>query len=200
MKGISCMKVTWAFAAAVCVMLATVGGCRSPQGKSSKPVVVTTEDKSAFPASLAGVWKSDRHGWEFVFEPDGRIDSAVIGLGRVKIVPGQTATIPTRSGDQAVFTPGPWLVHYDPATRILTVKIAMSHVRVPMGDNTLEGSSADTFSGVVSPAMDTWQVEWTAFTHYTARTGEGKSVDLPTDETYGEAQPLVFTKTAVPPR
>ena len=50
------------------------------------------------------------------------------------------------------------------------------------------------------PTMDTWQVEWTAFTHYTARTSEGKSVDLATDDTYGQAQSLVFVKTPDPTR
>jgi len=190
------MRVTWAFATALCAALATTGGCTQPQSKPVNPVVVSTEDGSAFPASLAGRWKADRHGWEFAIEPDGRITSAVISLGRVTVLPGQTATIPTKTGEPALFTPGPWATHYDPALRMLTVKITMDRVRVPMGDNILEGSSTDIFTGVVSPAMDAWQAEWTTFTDYTARTPAGASTELSTDKTYGQAQPLVFTKTA----
>ena len=190
------MKVIWAFVTVLCVALTTTGGCGRPQRKPVSPVVVTTEDGSAFPASLAGRWKADQHGWEFALEPDGRIASTVLSLGRVTVLPGQTTTVPTKTGAPAVFAPGRWVVHYDPATRMLTVKIAMDRVRVPLGDNILEGSSTDLFAGVVSPAMDTWQAEWTTFTDYTARTPEGASTDLSTDKTYGQAQPLVFTKTA----
>lgn len=192
------MKVTRAFAAILCVATLAVDGCSRPAGRHIDPVVVTTEDGSAFPASLAGRWTANQHGWEFTFEPDGRISSAIISLGRVKVLPGQTTTIPTTAGEQAVFTPGSWAVHYEPVTRMLTVKITMDHVRVPMAANILEGSSTDIFSGPVSASMDTWQAEWTAFTRYTGRTGQDKSVDLSTDKTYGEAQPLVFVKTTGP--
>jgi hypothetical protein len=193
------MKVVWVFAA-MCMMALPVGGCARSQRGSVRPVAVMTEDGSPFPTSLAGRWKSDRHGWELVFEPDGRIASAVVSLGRVTIVPGQTTTRQTRESEQAVFTPGPWTVHYDPATNMLTVRIVMDYVRVPMGDNTLEGSSTDVFCGSLSPTMDTWQAQWTAFPRYTAHTSEGKSVDLATDETDAQTQALVFVKTTDPSR
>ncbi len=131
-----------------------------------------------------------------MIEPDGRISSAIISLGRVQVFPGQTTTVSTVTGEQAVFTPGPWAIDYDPADRMLVVKIAMAHVRVPMGPQTLEGSSTDVFSGEVSPTMDAWQAQWTAFTDYKAQTGENKSIELSTDKTYGDAQPLLFTKAA----
>ncbi|MEN6428900.1 MAG: hypothetical protein ABFE13_26425 [Phycisphaerales bacterium] len=192
------MRIVWLFAV-VCVTLSVPGGCARPENKSKsvEPVMAVTEDGSAFPAALAGLWKSDQQGWEFIFASDGRISSAIIGFGRVRIVPGQTTTTPTQTGGQAVFTPGPWVVHYDPAARMLTVKITMDHVQVPMGANMLEGSSTDTFTGVVSPNMDIWQAQWTAFTDYKARTKDGKSVDLATDDTHGQTQRLVFTKTPV---
>jgi hypothetical protein len=192
------MKATWAIAVILGIVFLAVAGCNRPLAGPANPVSVTVEDRTEFPASLAGRWKADRHGWELVLDPDGRIASAVISLGRVRVVPGQTTILQTRAGEQSVFTPGPWAVDYDPATRILTVKIAMEHVRVPMGPSILEGSSTDVFSGVVSPTMDTWQVQWTTFTEYTAQTAEGKAMDLSTDRTYGEAQPLVFTRTPVP--
>jgi len=189
------MKPAWAFAAIAWVTILAAGGCGRPFGRHAGPISVLVEGGGRFPAALAGRWRSDQHGWEFVFEPDGRISSAVISLGRVSVTPGRTTTVPTQSGGQAVFTPGPWTVHYDPGARMLTVKIAMEHVRVPMAANVLEGSSTDVFAGPVLASGDTWQVEWTTFTHYTARADGSTPVDLSTDSTYGEARPLVFTKT-----
>jgi len=182
---------------AMCAAMSVLGGCARPDSKSVGPVTAVTDDGSLFPAALAGRWVSDQQGWEFVFEPDGRIASAVIGFGHVRIVPGQTTTATTRANEQAVFTPGQWVVHYDAAARMLTVKIAMDRVQVPMGANTLEGASTDAFTGVVSPSMDTWQAQWSAFTDYKARTRDGKTVDLGTDDTHGQTQQLVFTKTPV---
>jgi len=175
---------------AVCLM----GGCRRPATGSTGNVKVTVEGQQRFPASLSGRWKADRHGWELVLETNGRIASAVIPFGRVQVVPGRTTTTTTRSGDQAIFTPGPWAVHYDPTTRELTVKIVMDHVRVPMAENVVEGSSTDILAGLISPEEDTWQAQWTTYTRYIAATGEGKPVDLSTDSTYGETQPLTFTR------
>lgn len=188
------MRITWTLSATLWIAMMPLGGCISHRSKPVAPVTVTTENGSAFPAAMAGRWKSDRHGWQFSIEPDGRISWAVISFGRVKVLPGQTTTVATTTGDQAVFTPGPWLVHYDPATRMLTLKIGMSHIRMPIGSNIIEGSSTDVFTGVVSPEMNVWQAQWTAFTDYTAQTSEGKPLDLSTDKTYGETIPLVFTK------
>jgi hypothetical protein len=188
------MKLIRAFSIVLCVTVVVAGGCSRPLDKHTDPVTVSIEGGGKFPDVLAGRWKADQDGWEFLFEPDGRIASAVISLGCVTVVPGQATTTPTLSGGHAVFTPGPWVVHYDPTTSILTVKIAMERVRVPMGINLLEGSSTDTFSGPISAATGTWQAEWTTFTHYTARTGENTPVDLSTDQTYGESKLLVFTK------
>ncbi|MGE5297163.1 MAG: hypothetical protein ACM3VT_20250 [Solirubrobacterales bacterium] len=190
------MKIAWMLVTAMCVAAMTAGGCGDAQNKRTQSAAVTAKSRSAFPAALAGRWRSDRHGWEFVIEPDGRISSAVISLGRVTVLAGQTTTAATKEGGQATFTPGPWTVDYDAATQMLVVKIVMTHVRVPMGPSILEGSSTDVFTGPVAPTSDTWQAQWTAFTDYKAQTGENKSIDLSTDKTYGDAQTLVFTKTA----
>ncbi len=175
-------------------------GCHRPRADGTATVKTVVGGGQEFPALLAGRWVADRHGWEFVLERDGRISSAVISLGRVRVTPGATTTIPTRSGSEAVFTPGSWLVHYEPDTRTLTVKIVMDHVRAEMAGTTLEGSSTDIFVGPVSPAGDTWQTEWTTFTRYTAHTPEGTSFDLSTDPVYGETKPLLFHKTPDPQR
>ena len=154
------------------------------------------EGGGQFPSSLAGRWQASQHGWEFEFGPDGRIAAATLSLGRVRVIPGRTTTMPTKSGRQAVFTPGPWTVHYIPPTRELTVEIIMDHVRVEMGGNILEGSSTDTFVGPVAVLNRTWQVQWTTFTRYLAHTPDGASVNLSTDPTYGETRSLTFEKAS----
>ena len=187
------MRRRWAAVLGVLVVL--IGGCSRPLQEPAGDMKVIVEGGGRFPTSLAGRWQANQHGWEFEFEPDGRIASATLSLGRVRIVPGKTTTMPTKSGRQAVFTPGPWTVHYIPSTRELTVEIIMDHVRVEMGGNILEGSSTDTFVGPVSASNRTWQVQWTTFTRYLAHRPDGASVNLSTDPTYGETKSLIFEKT-----
>jgi hypothetical protein len=171
-----------------------IGGCSHPLAGQADPVKVVVEGGGEFPIFLAGRWQAEQHGWEFQFESDGRISSAIISLGRVRVVPGKTTTIPTKSGDQAVFTPGVWLVHYAPSTTELTVKITMDHVRVEMAGNIVEGSSTDTFVGPITSTGQTWQAQWTTFTRYVAHAPENASFDLSTDPTDGETKPLTFQK------
>ena len=171
-------------------------GCHRPLDRQAAAVDVAVEGNRAFPSNIAGRWRADEDGWEFVLAPDGRIVSAVISLGRVRVVPGRTTTVPTRTGGQGIFAPGQWLVHYVPGSSQLTVKIAMDHVQVEMGGSTIEGSSTDVFAGPIDPAQGTWQTLWTTFTKYTGHTPERPSFDLSTDPTYGETKPLTFRKVA----
>ena len=188
------MKWKWAFVLGLSAAL--TGGCSRSLNESAGDGKVIVEGGGKFPSSLAGRWQASQHGWEFEFEPDGRIASATLSLGRVRVVPGRTTTMPTKSGHQAVFTPGPWTVHYIPSTRELTVEIIMDHVRVEMGGDFLEGSSTDTFVGPVAASNRTWRVQWTTFTRYLAHTPDGASVNLSTDPTYGETKSLTFEKTS----
>jgi len=170
------------------------GGCSRPEQARPDTAHVTVEGGGALPAALAGRWISRQDGWELDIEPDSRIASAVISLGRVRVVPGRTTTAPTRGETQAVFTPGPWMAYYVPGTRELTVKIVMDHVRIEMAGSILEGSSTDVFTGPVAPTNDTWQTQWTTFTRYTARTPDNVSHNLSSDPLNGEIRPLVFDR------
>lgn len=176
----------------VCCLL--LAGCQGPRAALQNDVQVIIEGHDPFPAALAGRWKADRHGWEIVFNPDGRITSVVASLGRVEIAPGRTITVPTRGGGEGTFRPGLWTVHYEPETKQLTVRIVMDDVRVEMGDNVLEGQSTDTFSGPISATDGLWQTQWTAFTQYKVGTPEGNDVDLSTHPAYGQTQAVTFQK------
>jgi len=176
------------------VAVALANGCHSVPAKNTSGVDVQIEGQGAFPAALAGRWKADRDGWEFVFASDGQLLSAVHSLGRVAITPGQKVTLPTRGGGKSVFEPGEWTVHYVPETHQLTLKIAMTHVRIDMAGTILEGATKDVFSGTIQPDEGIWQVQWTAFNRYTVRTPDRPAKDLSTDETYGETKALTFHK------
>jgi hypothetical protein len=189
------MKFMWACAAILCGTLLAAGGCGQTMERPADPMTVTVVGGASFPNALAGRWTADQDGWEFVFEPDGRIASIVLSLGRVTVFPGQTTTVSTVDSGEAVFTPGPWAVHYETDTRMLTVKLNMEHIHIPMDENVLEGSSTDIFSGLLSDDLSTWRVEWTTFTRYKAHIGELMSLNLSTDETYGETKSLLFERT-----
>jgi hypothetical protein len=178
------------------VLAMLVVGCSSSLDNQAGGVSVIVEENQVFPGDAAGRWKADEQGWEFVLAPDGRILSAVIGLGRVRVAPGRVTTVPTKSGGEGVFAPGPWTVHYVPSTKQLTIRITMDRVCVEMAGNSVEGTSTDVFAGPIDPARGVWQAQWTTFTRYTVRTPEKPSIDLSTDPTYGETRPLTFRRTA----
>jgi hypothetical protein len=173
-------------------------GCRTPSAASQDEQTVVVEGGGRLPSALAGTWRADRDGWELVIEPDGEISSAVISLGRVRITPGKSETLPTQGGGTGYFEPGPWTVHYDPQTKNLTVKLVMSHVQVQMAEAVLEGTGTETFSGPISPADNVWQVQWTNFSDYRLMMPDGSVSQLATDETYGETHPLTFERVSSP--
>ena len=190
----------------VSIALLCLAGCQDANKKpndeqgpvvsSQDPVKVLIEGDGAFPDGLVGRWQARAHGWELVFERDGKLSSAVISLGRVRITPGETTKRPTRSGHESVFTPGRWTVHYVPASKTLTVTIVMERITVQMGTNILEGSSTDVFVGQVEAGANVWQAEWTTFPKYAAHTPENPDFKLTTDDTYGISALVTFEKVA----
>jgi len=69
-------------------LAAALAGCRSsPAYKDGVEVIV--DDGGQFPSFLVGTWKAKDGGWEFVFEPDGKISSAIVSIGRAKLQPGR---------------------------------------------------------------------------------------------------------------
>ncbi len=140
-----------------CLILA---GCQNAR-KQGSGVEVIIEGDGKFPEFLVGTWRANKDNWEFVFEADGTISSAVISLGRVEIRPGQITTIPTKKGGKGVFEPGQWLVHYAPAERQLTVKISLEHFRMEMGGQAIEGKDTNIFAGKVDEDGTWWNFVYT---------------------------------------
>lgn len=169
------------------------GGCQSSCADKTG-VKVIIEGDGQFPEFLVGTWKANTHGWEIVFEPDGTISSAVISLGRVRMKPGEVTTVPMKMDGKGVFEPGPWLVHYVPDKRELTVVISLRNLYVEVGDNVLEGNSKDVLAGTISQHGDIWQADWTSFPKYTAHTDVYSNFDLSEDPNYGITNALIFEK------
>ncbi len=183
----------------VCLIAAMLpAGCHSPSTQRRSDLNVTVEGGGRFPSELAGTWKADRDGWEMVIEPDGRLSSVVISLGRVRIRPGETETLATHGDGEGFFEPGTWTVHYDPQTTDLTVKIVMRHVRIGMAEAVLEGAGTDVFTGPISGADGIWQAQWTNFGRYLLSMPDGSVSELAADETHGETNALTFERTSLP--
>ena len=174
-----------------------LSGCEQPlvtdqqsSEKLNKFMEVVIDGDGKFPEFLVGRWKADKNNWDFVFNPDGSLESAVINSGRARIHPGKTMVIPMKGGDEGVLKPGPWFVGYLKARSELTVEINMEEVYFELGTTLLFGSINDRFVGVVSQDSDQWHVDWTSNLDLAAK-APGEDV-IPAKDT--EEYKLIFTK------
>ena len=186
-------------AVVTCLASLCLSSCAPSERILGKNMQVVVEGGGQFPAALAGRWQADQDGWQLVIDSNGRISSAVISFGRVEVTPGQITTAPALSGGKATFVPGQWVVNYAPDTRVLTIKIAMDHLHVETGENVIDGRSTDIFIGRVDAGEGLWPVQWTTFSHYTARTTAKPSTEISTDPDKGETKPLIFRKVNATP-
>jgi hypothetical protein len=170
-----------------------LGGCQSSSADRAGVKVIIEGDEQ-FPEFLVGIWRADRQGWEFVFEPDGTISSAVISLGRIRLKPAEVTTVPMKLGGKGTFEPDQWMVYYIPATRELTVKIALKRFNINVGSNIIEGAGTDIFIGPISQDGNLWQADWTSFPEYKAHTDVYSNFDLSVDPNYGITNTLTFEK------
>lgn len=176
-----------------CLAVFLLEGCKI-QTPPEPAVEVAIDGDGAFPDFLVGRWKADHGGWEFVFEPNGTISSAVVSIGRVTIKPGRTTTVPMKLGGQGVFEPGRWTVQYSHAQRELIVEIVIDRFHVELGDNVLRGKTRDFFIGSVSEDGQLWPVERISFPEYIADTKKNPNRKLPVDPQNSARESLLFLK------
>jgi hypothetical protein len=192
------------------LLIFSTGGCSVPaENKSAaadkssstsltaKSIEVIVEGGGQFPKFLAGRWTGPE-GWEFNFEPNGLISTAIFTLGRVTLRPGQITRVPMKMGGEGVFEPGQWLVHYDHSNQELTVKVSLKHFTAQLGDSVLEGKTTDIFIGPVSKDWKIWQTVWTSLPEFTAHTPELPNYNLPVHDANGEVREVVFEKATGP--
>jgi len=177
-----------------CIFLvAANSGCRSPAGNG---VEVTLDGVEQFPAFLVGTWKAEEGDWEFVFEPDGQISSAIVSIGRVKLQPGKTTTVPMQMGGKGVYKPGPWSVQYSQQQRELVVEIAIDSFRIELGKDVIQGSTRDFFVGSVSTDGKSWWADRLSFPEYVVDTDKYHNYKLPFDPKDNPRESILFRKVA----
>jgi len=170
-----------------------LSGCRSSAEKKSG-VDVIVEGDGQFPPFLVGRWKADKGGWEFVFEQDGTISSAVVSLGRVTMKPGQVTTTSMKLGGKGVFEPGQWTVQYSPKHRELSVEITIDRFRVELGDSVVQGQTWDFFTGSVSEDGQIWWADQFSLPEYIADTEKHPNYKLAFDPNDNPRESLIFQK------
>ena len=145
------------------LVLSLLSGCDVSDGRRSydgAPVEVVIEGDGQFPEELVGLWKTEgKRGWEFGFDKDGSISSAVIELCRAKIIPGQATTYPTRFGGKGIVEPGQWKVHYDPESRELAVEVVIEYFYQDIGPDAMEGNPTFFFAGTISADGKVWNAD-----------------------------------------
>ena len=172
------------------IFLLGLAGCQN----ANRAVKVIVEGDGQFPEFLTGTWKADKHGWEFVFEPDGRISSAVVSLGRVRIKPGRVTTVPMKKGGKGVYEPGEWMVYYAPISRELTVKISLKNFYMESGRAVVEGESTVIFVGPVSENGKVWYADCTSLPEYVVHTAKHPHFEMSEDPNYGITYTVTFEK------
>ncbi len=156
-----------------CLVLSLLSGCNVSEGRRSHqgpPIEVVVEGDGQFPEELVGSWKTEGETrWEFVFDKDGSISSAMIELCRTRIKPGQVTTYSTKFGGKGIVRPGPWKVHYDPESRELAVEVVIDYFYQDIGPNAMEGNPTFFFAGTISADGKVWNAD---------KLGSGKFVVL----------------------
>lgn len=183
---------------ACAVWFAGLTGCQRPVQTTTSVggVEVVVEGGGKFPEFLAGRWIADTGGWEIVFEPDGTISSAIVGLDHVEIVPGQSKSVPRKNGGKDVHKPGVWTVQYSSLNREMAVEIVMDHTVLYRSPIKMEGKTRDVFVGEVSDDGRIWETEWFTFPDYIVYDPEygpePKTFKLPPDKSH--LGPVIFEK------
>lgn len=168
-------------------------GCPPPV-EDWPAVEVIIDGGGQFPTELAGVWKAESGGWEIVLEPNGTISSAIVGLSRVRMKPGQVTRVPMKMGGKGVFEAGPWAVHYSPERRELTVEIAIANLRVELGGSVVKGRRLELFTGRISPDGKSWWASRFSFPEYVADTKKYRNHKLTVDPNDTPTEELLFRK------
>jgi hypothetical protein len=169
-----------------------LNGCLN--NAANKKVEVIVDGNGQFPASLAGTWQTENGSWQIILEPDGKISSAVVSLGRVTLVPGKTTTVPMEMDGNGIFKPGQWTVRYSQQERELIIEIVIDSFRIELGENIIKGNTRDFFIGNVSKDGSLWWAQRFSYPQYTVDTEKFQNYLLPVDPNENPKESLLFQK------
>ena len=132
---------------AVCVLgVLSVCGCQQEVGIETGGEAAGS-DIERFPEFLVGTWSSSGGDWEFVFEPDGTISSALISFGRVRVKPGQVSEVDAPAGQVKMFEAGEFTVDYDSSSRELKVVANIDSLYMGSSEKYVNGNSRFDWPG-----------------------------------------------------
>jgi len=117
-------------------------------------------EPNGFPSFLVGTWVANKGKWEFVFEADGTISSAVIDNGIVRVDPRQRVTEIKLPAGEGMYQMGECVAEYSSGSNELAVVIIVDYYRLQRPDIIVEGSSKDWFTGTISEDHETWVAQW----------------------------------------
>ncbi|MFC1738648.1 hypothetical protein ACFL1G_06335 [Planctomycetota bacterium] len=175
-------------------------GDQSQTDETAAPAdIETAEEPNGFPESLVGTWIANKSSWEFVFEPDGMISSAVIDYGKVRVDPRQRVTEAVFRYGKGVYQMGECEVDYSESSNELAVVIAVDSFRIDRPDvnMVMEGSSEDWFTGSVSDDHKSWTARWFSFPRISVNRledGKGETLELEIDPNDIPPVNLIFRK------
>jgi hypothetical protein len=189
----------WLVWAGCVVILSGFFGCQNADNRAdlnnNKGVDVLIEGGRKFPRSLVGTWKADEGGWEFVFERDGTISSAVIDDGLVRVTPAwKVSELKLAEGSKGTYKLGQWTVQYSPNNRELAVQVVVEHYRLETKSFAMEGQRTDWFVGPVSKDSRSWETEWFNIQKVTAFAPGEENLVFERDPNNNPVGILVFSK------
>jgi len=174
------------------ILLSILTGCQD----ANRDVNLIIEGGGKFPAFLVGTWISDKFDWEFVFEADGDISTAVIDSGLIRTKPGpRVVTTTIKGAGSATYKLGLWTVQYTPANNELSVEIVVEQFHLQGSNFGIKGSSTDYFVGTVSEDDQVWKAEWfTMPKNYIYSMDEPEPQEIEFDPSDNPVETLIFTK------
>jgi hypothetical protein len=187
-----------------CCFLLFVYGCsdRTEEEESSDEQQKTTDKTTAgepngFPGFLVGTWIANRGKWEFVFEPDGTISSAVIDNGLIRVNPRQRYNRFDDGIVLKIYELGDWAVEYLQEENELTVEVVVDNYSLEKEGIVMEGNSRDWFIGEISEDRQSWTAEWYSIEEFKAndlREDSGETIDFKFDPSNTKPRKTIFTK------
>ncbi len=155
----------------------SVCGCQQEVGIETGGEVAGSGNER-FPEFLVGTWTAGKGDWEFIFEADGTISSALISLGRVRVKPGEVSEIDAPAGQVNMFEAGEFTVDYDSGSRELKVVANIDSFYMGSGDKYIDGDCRDVFVGKVSEDGSKWFTQWTTFPNYVVHSPDQEPIEF----------------------
>lgn len=144
-------------ASVLCVVFTTAfSGCVSDYNKICEENII--------PEYAVGIWESDRLGWIFKIEPDGKIIKLKHMLaGTITAKEGGKSVDGPDEGTYAIFILGDCWAKYDYDKQELIIKISLAYMDAQLPYGRIQGRTEDYFIGKVTETTEQFKAEWRSY-------------------------------------